>query len=82
MHHVLDTVGDDPIILGVSDVMVGQNRIDRVRWIAETEANHVVTRAVSSVPALENFYRGFRGCGCPKLGRGWSDGLSALVGGE
>ena len=33
--HVLDRVGREPVILGVSDMVLGNNLIDRVRWIAE-----------------------------------------------
>ena len=32
---MLDTVGDGRIILGVGDLVMGNNSIERVRWIAE-----------------------------------------------
>ncbi len=38
--HVLETVGSEPIILGISDMVLGNNLVDRVRWIGErVEAN-------------------------------------------
>ncbi len=42
VYHILDTVGDQPIILGISDMVVGQNLIERVRWIAETIEQHTI----------------------------------------
>jgi hypothetical protein len=33
--HVLETAGSDPIILGVSDMVLGNNLIDRVRYITD-----------------------------------------------
>ncbi len=35
LRHLLETVGDSPIILGVSDMVVGENIIERVEYIAE-----------------------------------------------
>ena len=32
---VLQTIGDGPVILGVSDMVMGNNSIERVRYIAE-----------------------------------------------
>jgi hypothetical protein len=39
---LLETVGDGPIILGVSDMVVGPNLIDRVRYIAERVEEHQI----------------------------------------
>ncbi len=36
VHRLLETVGDRPIIIGVSDMVLPVNEIERVRWIAET----------------------------------------------
>lgn len=38
---LLETVGDGPIILGVGDMVMGHNSIERVRYIAERVENHV-----------------------------------------
>jgi hypothetical protein len=40
--HVLETVEDAPIILGVSDMVLGNNLIDRVEWAAERIYEHVL----------------------------------------
>ncbi len=37
---LLATVGPGPIILGVGDMVMGHNSIERVRWIAERVENH------------------------------------------
>jgi len=37
---VLDLVGDKPIILGIGDMVMGHNSIDRVRYIVEQVENH------------------------------------------
>jgi hypothetical protein len=34
VRHVLDTVGDGPMILGIGDLVMGNNSMDRVRYIA------------------------------------------------
>ena len=33
--HVLETVGSDPVILGISDMVLGNNLVDRVRYIGD-----------------------------------------------
>jgi hypothetical protein len=38
---VLDLVGDQPIILGVGDMVMGHNLIERVRYIVDQVKNHV-----------------------------------------
>jgi hypothetical protein len=40
--HVLETVGDLPIILGVSDMVLGNNLIERVEWAARRIEEHVL----------------------------------------
>ena len=40
--HVLETVGDAPIILGVSDMVLGNNLIERVEWAARRIEEHVL----------------------------------------
>ncbi|MGA2528751.1 MAG: uroporphyrinogen decarboxylase family protein [Acidimicrobiales bacterium] len=40
--HVLKTVGGAPIILGVSDMVLGNNLIERVEWAAERIYEHAV----------------------------------------
>lgn len=35
MERMFDTIGDRPIILGVGDQVLGNDLIERVRWIAE-----------------------------------------------
>jgi len=40
--HVLETVGDAPIILGVSDMVLGNNLIERVEWAARRIDEHVL----------------------------------------
>jgi hypothetical protein len=40
--HVLETVGEDPIILGVSDMVLGNNLIERVEWAARRIDEHVL----------------------------------------
>jgi hypothetical protein len=40
--HVLETVGDAPIILGVSDMVLGNNLIERVEWVARRIDGHVL----------------------------------------
>jgi hypothetical protein len=44
--HLLDTVGAGPIILGVGDLVMGNNSIDRVKFIAERVEAHALCRAV------------------------------------
>ncbi len=39
--HVLETVGGGPVILGVSDMVLGNNLIERVRYIADRVEEHV-----------------------------------------
>lgn len=38
--HILERIGDSRIILGVSDMVMGHNDIERVRWIAERIEAH------------------------------------------
>jgi hypothetical protein len=40
--HVLEVVGDAPVILGISDMMLGNNLIDRLEWIAQRVESHVI----------------------------------------
>lgn len=40
--HILETVGDRPIILGISDLVMPNNLIERVRYIAERIEQHVL----------------------------------------
>lgn len=40
VHRLLETVGDRPIIIGVSDMVLPVNEIERVAWIAETIEAH------------------------------------------
>jgi hypothetical protein len=40
VEHVLETVGSRPIILGVGDMVLGNNLIERVRYIAERVEAH------------------------------------------
>ncbi len=42
VERVLETVGDGPIILGVGDMVMGHNLIERVRYIADRVEEHVV----------------------------------------
>jgi hypothetical protein len=42
IYHVLETVGNKPIILGISDMVVGHNLIERVRWVADTIEQHII----------------------------------------
>ena len=40
--HVLDTVGDAPMILGISDMVLGNNLIERLEWVARRIDEHVL----------------------------------------
>lgn len=40
--HVLETVGDQPVIFGVSDMVLGNNLIERVKAIADKIESHVL----------------------------------------
>ncbi len=40
--HVLETAGSDPIILGVSDMVLGNNLVDRVRHLADRVEETVI----------------------------------------
>jgi hypothetical protein len=40
--HILDTVGDKPIVLCVVDMVMGHNSLDRTRYIAERLEGHVI----------------------------------------
>jgi hypothetical protein len=40
--HVLETVGSSPMILGVSDMVLGNNLIDRVEWISQRIEEHAI----------------------------------------
>jgi hypothetical protein len=42
IEHVLQTVGNRPILLGVSDLVTSDNLIERVRYIAEAVESHVI----------------------------------------
>jgi hypothetical protein len=40
--HVLETVGGDPVILGISDMVLGNNLIERLEWVARRIDKHVI----------------------------------------
>jgi hypothetical protein len=40
VHRLLDTIGDQPIILGVGDMVLDNNLIERVEYIAKQVENH------------------------------------------
>jgi hypothetical protein len=40
--HVLEVVGDAPVILGISDMMLGNDMIERLEWIAERVESHAL----------------------------------------
>ena len=40
IHRLLQTIGDQPIILGVGDMVLGNNLIERVEYIANEVENH------------------------------------------
>ena len=40
VHRLLQTIGDQPIILGVGDMVLGNNLIERVEYIANEVENH------------------------------------------
>jgi len=40
--HVLETVGDDPVILGISDMVLGNNLIERLEWVSQRIDAHVL----------------------------------------
>jgi hypothetical protein len=42
VQNLLDFVGDKPIILGVGDMVMGYNSIERVRYIVDQVEEHVV----------------------------------------
>ncbi len=42
VEHVLDTVGSEPIILGISDMVLGNNLVDRVKWLGDRIEGHVL----------------------------------------
>lgn len=42
VQHVLETVGERPIILGVGDMVMGNNLIERVRYIADRVEEHII----------------------------------------
>ena len=42
VQRVLETVGDQPIILGVGDMVMGNNLIERVRYIVDRVEEHVI----------------------------------------
>ncbi|UCF60722.1 MAG: hypothetical protein JSV37_13320 [Anaerolineaceae bacterium] len=42
IEHLLQLIGDSPIILGVGDAVMSDNDIDRVRYIAERIENHPI----------------------------------------
>jgi hypothetical protein len=43
VERLLDTVGDQPIILGVGDMVMGHNSIQRVEYIVDRVEQHVVS---------------------------------------
>ncbi len=42
VHGLLTTIGDQAIIIGVGDMVLGNNLIDRVRYIAEQVEKHTL----------------------------------------
>lgn len=42
IEHLLQLIGDRPIILGVGDAVMSNNDLDRVRYIAERIENHPI----------------------------------------
>ncbi len=42
VEHVLATVGSSPVILGISDMVLGNNLIDRVEWVARRIDEQVI----------------------------------------
>jgi hypothetical protein len=40
IEHILETLNGQPIILGVGDMVMGNNLIERVRYIAERVETH------------------------------------------
>ena len=40
--HVLQTVDGAPIILGISDMVLGNNLIERLEWVARRIEEHVL----------------------------------------
>ncbi len=56
VYNILERVGNKPIILGISDMVVGHNLIERVRWIADTVEQHIIpdkTGQVDYTPIVE-----------------------------
>jgi len=53
IEHLLEVVGDQPIILGVGDMVMGHNSIERVRYIARRVEEHDLGRqsGLGRVPA-------------------------------
>ena len=52
VHHVLDTVGAGPIILGISDMVIGENLIERVEYIADAVENHAMESRDTKAPSV------------------------------
>ncbi len=44
LDHILRIIGDRPIILGIGDLVMGNNLIERVRYIANRIENHALDR--------------------------------------
>ena len=42
IHGLLTTIGDQAIIIGVGDMVLGNNLIERVRYIAEQVEKHTL----------------------------------------
>ena len=53
VHKVLDMVGSRPIILGVSDMVIGENLMERVEYIAKAVENHSMEDRPDAAPAVE-----------------------------
>ena len=46
VHRLLQTIGDQPIILGVGDMVLGNNLIERVEYIATEVENHLLNSSL------------------------------------
>ncbi len=53
MENLFARVGDKPIILGIGDMVIGPNLMERLRWIAEAiEAHDIGGAPTSKAPML------------------------------
>jgi 5-methyltetrahydrofolate--homocysteine methyltransferase len=54
VHRLLETVGNRPIILGISDMLVGENLIERVEYISRALENHPMDRDAAAATGRES----------------------------